>query len=143
MHRLVKYDAISNGPGYPSVRGDMCTPSCEYMKNDFLKLALAYDSPRIISFLVQLDGAFYFDADGRSELPRLCLTLAMVDYCPQAIKDKALIIACKYTLPRTAGLLLAKGADPNNMYTDFGGRGPLHAAFTDQDMALALQSWPL
>ncbi|KAK8137582.1 ankyrin [Apiospora sp. TS-2023a] len=139
---LVKYGAISVGPRGPFIRGYLGTPGCEYMENSFLLLALAYDSPRIISFLIKLGAVFDLDADDRSELPTLCLILAMVNYCPQVTKDEALIIACKYAFPRIASTLLAKGADPNNKCTGLWGTGPIHAALTIPYETILLWTFP-
>ncbi|KAK7911066.1 hypothetical protein PG985_013547 [Apiospora marii] len=126
---LVKYGAISVGPRGPLIRGNMNTGV--NMKKSFLILALAYDSPRVISFLIKLGATFDPDSDDRSELPHLCLVLAMANCCPQVMKNKALIIACIHALPRIAKTLLAKGADPNTKCAGFWGVGPIHAALTE------------
>ena len=86
----------------------------------FLDFALAVDAPRVAAHLVRGGSSFDDDypAGPQAAYPDqtpLCLALARVHSTSQWELDSALRIACSYALPRTALLLLTRGADSNSM----------------------------
>jgi ankyrin repeat protein len=103
----------------------------------FLDFALAVDAPRVAAHLVRGGSSFDDDypAGPQAAYPDqtpLCLALARVHSTSQWELDSALRIACSYALPRTALLLLTRGADPNSMSSY--GSTAIHMAVSNRSM---------